>query len=202
MKKLFIILGILVIMAFPLVVNAETPYVLRDGFSYPVISSDMPYRVVINEGSFYSYIVSTQPLLVEQMLVNGVQHFILHSNNALSRFYLIQRGSTSLIYASTQLESRRLGHWMVTVNLSNYIKYSSHDLVLFRDEFVTIPLESRTVFFSAPPPPPFLPSMAAEPLPHQLAPTLQVLLGVGILVLGLVVLLPRLVIWVIRFFSR
>ena len=137
-------------MAFPLVVNAETPYVLRDGFSYPVVSSDMPYRVVKYQGMSYIYIVSTQPLLVEQFLFNGVQHFQLHSNNALFRHYMIHHGSTTLFFASTQLESRPLGGWIS--NVTN-IKYSSHDLVLFRDQYVTIPLESRTVFFSPPPPP-------------------------------------------------
>jgi len=195
MKKVILILSILVIMAFPLVVNAETPYVLRDGFSYPVVSSDMPYRVVKYQGMSYIYIVSTQPLLVEQFLFNGVQHFQLHSNNALFRHYMIHHGSTTLFFASTQLESRPLGGWIS--NVTN-IKYSSHDLVLFRDEHVTIPVESRTVFFSAPPQPqlPLLRSEMFLPFLGLITSSIVSPVGSGILLMALllsVILLVKLV---------
>jgi len=195
MKKVILILSILVIMAFPLVVNAETPYVLRDGFSYPVVSSDMPYRVVTAGPTFYNYIVSTQPLLVERMLLSAGQTFIIHTNNALSREYLIHHGRTTLIYAGTRLTSRRLGPWM---DSNTDINYSSHDLVLFRDEHVTIPVESRTVFFSAPPQPqlPLLRSEMFLPFLGLITSSIVSPVGSGILLMALllsVILLVKLV---------
>jgi len=198
MKKLFAILGIIIILIMSAVPAFAAslppggePFTIDTGFKYYVQTSNgshwvsnTPFIIHHVNGWFYSLRNGGPSIVVEQYMWTG------------SGWQFVQRINHPFEYIVDNAPFDEYNQTTTTIVRAN------HDIkILMVDNVMISPAPTNPIVFFSPKRM-FLPAMAAVHLPERITPTLTVLLGVGILVLGLAVLVPRLVIWVIHSYRR